>query len=66
MKPKNQPSLKEIEQAIVAVDAEIQIRLLRDLPHLLKISPVDLALLKASEPSFDFWNNPDDIVYDPL
>ena len=59
-------SLEEIEQAIVKADPEKQRRLLRDLPHLLRISVSDLALLKVAESSFGFWNNPDDIVYDQL
>ena len=30
------------------------------------LSPQDLALLKLAERSFDFWNNPDDAMYDRL
>ena len=30
------------------------------------LSPQDLALLKLSERSFDFWNNADDAMYDRL
>ena len=57
-------SLEEIEKPISSAPPEAQRQLLRDLPHLLKISLSDLALLKAAEPAFDFWNNPDDAVYD--
>lgn len=63
---KNELSLREIEQAISRARPEEQTRLLRDLPRLLKIAPADLSLLKISEPSFDFWNNPEDAVYDAL
>ena len=59
-------SLAQIEQAISNANPEKQKKLLKDLPHLLKIHFSDLALLKVSEQSFDFWNNPDDIVYDRL
>lgn len=58
--------LQEIEQAIQNADPEKQRTLLRDLPHLLRIPLADLALLKVAEPSFDFWNNLDDVVYDQL
>ncbi len=59
-------TLAQIEKAISKANFEQQKRLLADLPHLLKIHAADLGLLKAAEPSFDFWNNPDDIVYDRL
>ena len=59
-------SLEQIEEAIASAAPEEQTRLLRDFPHLLKISALDMALLKASEKSFDFWNNPDDVIYDSL
>ena len=59
-------SLEQIEQAISQANRGLQQRLLRDLPHLLKIQAADLALLKIAESAFDFWNNPDDVVYDRL
>lgn len=43
-----------------------QVRLLRDLPAHLKIQPDDVAWLKAAEPAFEFWNNPEDAIYDQL
>ena len=64
MSPK--PSLQEIEQAIERADPEQQKQLLKDLPRLLKISSLDIALLKIAEPSFEFWNHPDDTIYDSL
>ena len=59
-------SLKDIERAIEQFRPEEQRRLLTILPHLLKISVVDSAHLKLAEPSFRFWDNPDDAVYDTL
>jgi len=59
-------SLQEIEHAIEQFPPEEQRQLLAELPHLLKISFVDLASLRLAEPSFEFWNNPDDAVYDTL
>ncbi len=59
-------SLKQIEQAIKHSAREQQQQLLKDLPQLLHISPTELSLLKNAEPSFDFWNNPDDTQYDRL
>jgi hypothetical protein len=43
-----------------------QIRLLHDLPAHLKIQPDDVGWLKATEPTFEFWNNPEDAIYDQL
>lgn len=59
-------SVHEIEEAIEHCAPEEQRQLLAELPHLLKRSSADLALLKAAEPSFQFWDNPDDAVYDTL
>jgi hypothetical protein len=59
-------SLKKIEESIQKSKPEEQQKLLRKLPHLLNIPLEDYNLLKLSEPSFDFWNNPDDVIYDSL
>lgn len=59
-------SLQAIEQAIERFAPEDQQRLLAELPRLLKISKADFAYLKLAEPSFQFWENPDDEVYDTL
>jgi len=48
------------------LDVREQIRLLEDLPAHLKIQPDDVAWLKAAEPAFKFWNNPEDAIYDQL
>jgi hypothetical protein len=36
------------------------------LPKLLKRAEIDFAALKLVEPSFQFWENPDDAMYDTL
>ena len=59
-------SVQEINRAIEQLDVCDQMRLLRELPGHLKIQPEDVAWLKASEPAFEFWNNPEDAVYDRL
>ena len=56
----------EISQAIEHLDVRDQMRLLHDLPAHLKIQPDDVAWLKAAEPAFEFWNNPEDAIYDEL
>jgi hypothetical protein len=59
-------TLHDIERAIEQFPPEEQRRLLAELPRLLKFSDVDLASLKLAEPSFQFWDNPDDAIYDTL
>lgn len=59
-------SLKQAEEVITRSPPEVQQRFLAALPHLLHLEREDLALLKLAEPSFDFWNNTSDIIYDSL
>ena len=59
-------SVREINEAIEELDVREQIRLLQDLPTHLKIQPDDIDWLKAAEPAFGFWNNPEDAIYDQL
>ena len=59
-------TVHEINEAIEHLDVREQIRLLQDLPAHLKIQPDDIAWLKAAEPAFEFWNNPEDGIYDQL
>jgi len=59
-------TVREISEAIEHLDVREQIRLLEDLPAHLKIQPDDVVWLKAAEPAFEFWNNPEDAVYDKL
>ena len=58
--------LDQIEQTISRASPVWQRRFLKKLPRLLKISKSDFALLKASEKSFEFWNNPEDEIYDKM
>ena len=59
-------TVEEIEKAIERLDVRQQVKLLKELPAHLKISPDDVAWLKLAESAFDFWNNPDDAAYDQL
>lgn len=59
-------SLQDVEHAIEQFPPEQQRRLLVELPHLLKISALDFASLRLAESSFQFWENPDDAIYDTL
>jgi hypothetical protein len=59
-------TIAEIEAAIGKLPPAEQIQLLRDLPTLLAPGLQDLEWLQAAEPSFDFWDNEDDAVYDEL
>ena len=57
-------TVAEITEAIEKLDVKEQVELLKTLPQHLKISPDDLARL--AEPAFEFWNNPEDAIYDEL
>jgi len=59
-------NLKDVEDAIKSFSLEEKKQLLSDLPKLLCLSPDDENLLKLAEPSFKFWDNPDDSIYDVL
>jgi hypothetical protein len=59
-------TVAEISAAIEKLDVAEQMQLLRALPLHLKISPEDLAWPKLAESSFEFWDNPEDAVYDKL
>lgn len=59
-------TVAEITEAIEQLDVRQQVRLLNELPAHLKIKPEDVAWLRVSEPAFDFWDNPDDAIYDQL
>ena len=56
----------EITDAIEKLDIKAQVALLRELPAHLKISPEDLAWARVAEGAFDFWDNPEDAIYDPI
>lgn len=59
-------TVEQIEEAIERLDVRDQIRLVKELPAHLSISPNDLALLQLAESAFAFWDNPDDAAYDTL
>jgi hypothetical protein len=59
-------TVAEISDAIEKLDVKDQVELLRVLPQHLKISPDDLAWSRLAEPAFEFWNNPEDAIYDQL
>lgn len=58
--------LSRVEKAIQSAKPEEQRKFLAKLPHLLKLDATDFAFLKIAEGAFDFWNNPDDVIYDNL
>jgi hypothetical protein len=59
-------TVAEISEAIGKLPIKEQLALLQALPKHLKISPDEVAWAKAAESAFDFWDNPDDPVYDTL
>ncbi len=59
-------TIAEIEAAIGKLAPAEQMQLLRDLPTLLSPELQDLEWLQAAEPSFAFWENEEDAVYDEL
>ena len=59
-------TVRQINEGIEHLDVREQIRLLQDLPAHLKIQPDDVAWLNAAESAFEFWNNPEDAIYDKL
>ncbi|HEV7927865.1 MAG TPA: hypothetical protein VGR14_21125 [Verrucomicrobiae bacterium] len=56
----------EISAAIEKLDVKEQVELLRVLPQHLKISLDEFAWTRLAEPAFEFWNNPEDAIYDQL
>jgi hypothetical protein len=59
-------TVADIERAIEHLDVKQQVELIRELPKYLKISFEDVAWLQLAEVSFNFWDNPDDAIYDQL
>ena len=64
--PQLQMSLKEIEEAILFLKKDDQLKLTAELPIILKFPNDTFSLLKLAETSFEFWDNPEDTVYDSL
>ncbi|MBM3888298.1 MAG: hypothetical protein FJ388_04135 [Verrucomicrobia bacterium] len=59
-------TVEEIEQAVEQLEVKDQLRLLRELPACLKVSLEEIGWLKLASSSFDFWDNPEDAIYDKL
>ncbi len=59
-------AVEAITEAVERLDVREQVELLKELPRHLKISPDDAAWTRLAESSFEFWNNPDDAIYDNL
>ena len=59
-------TVAEISEAIEKLDVKEQVKLLQILPQHLKIVPEDLAWSRLAEPAFEFWNNPEDAIYEEL
>jgi hypothetical protein len=59
-------SLEAIKIAIKKLDKKAQQELLQELPKLLGIKAETIRWLKVAEPSFAFWDNEEDAVYDNL
>lgn len=59
-------TVAEITDAIEKLDVKDQVQFLQQLPNHLKISLEDAAWTRLAEPSFEFWENPEDAIYDQL
>jgi len=59
-------TIDQVETIIAKAEPEQQRQFLAHLPRLLKLSTLDIELLKSAEGSFGFWDNPDDTIYDQL
>jgi len=59
-------TVEEIEQAVEKLEVKDQLRLVQELPSRLKIAVEDIGWLKLAERTFEFWDNPDDAIYDQL
>lgn len=59
-------TVAEISEAIEKLPVKEQFALLQALPSHLKIPPEEIAWAKVAESAFDFWDNPEDAVYDTL
>ncbi len=59
-------TVHRLEKEFIGATSQQQRVFLMRLPYMLDLSPSDLALLKASETAFAFWDNPDDAAYDSL
>lgn len=55
-----------IFEEIKALSKNEQRELLSLLPKVLKLSPEDLLWARLAESAFNFWDNPEDKIYDEL
>lgn len=58
--------VEKIFEDIKGLSREEQRELLRLLPKALAVTPEDLLWARLAEPSFSFWDNPKDQIYDEL
>jgi hypothetical protein len=56
----------KIFDEIKSLSEDEQKELLSLLPRALNLSPEDLLWARLAESAFDFWDNPDDQIYDEL
>ncbi|MBI5567957.1 MAG: hypothetical protein HY870_23875 [Chloroflexi bacterium] len=59
--PRLVSEMAEISQRLLAVETQLSQLRAGQLP-----STTDVAWLKAAEPAFAFWDNPEDAIYDTL
>ncbi|MCZ6449688.1 MAG: hypothetical protein O6918_02300 [Deltaproteobacteria bacterium] len=58
--------VEKIFEDIKTLSREERRELLRLLPKALDVTPEDLLWARLAEPSFSFWDNPEDQIYDEL
>ncbi len=58
--------VEKIFEDIKTLSREERRELLRLLPKALDVTPEDLLWARLAEPSFRFWDNPEDQIYDEL
>ena len=59
-------SVKQVVEAIERLGPQERLELVTVLPAILKLSADDYGWLKLAEPTFSFWNNDADAIYDGL
>jgi hypothetical protein len=59
-------SIEQILGAVRDLPPDAQQELLTRLPSVLAISDDELAWLRLAEDAFQFWDNPEDAIYDTL
>ena len=59
-------SVEQVLGAVRELPPEAQQEVLARLPSVLSPTPEELAWLRLAEPTFEFWDNPEDAAYDAL